>query len=98
VRLVEDLDQGAALGDAVDEGDAVEHRTGGAIPLRDDQDVAGPELVDGLFEFGTVSDCLAGGFLAKDDLAARSAPSWRSRFWLGVETLAYPILRIELLS
>jgi len=38
MRLVQDLDQGAAGVDAFDEVDAIEHRAGCPIPFGDDHD------------------------------------------------------------
>ncbi len=52
---------------------AVQHRACRAVPLGDDEDVAGPEFVDGLLELGAVLDVLAGRLLTKDLVALFAA-------------------------
>src|SRR5262245_2415225 len=83
MRLVQHLDQRAAVVDALDDLDAVEHRAGRSVPFSDDENVAGAELVDGAFELRPVLDALATGFLAVDDLNAFGA----QRTYLAIEVL-----------
>ena len=64
MRLVEHLNEGAAVVDALDDLDAVEHRPGGAVPFSDHENVAGAERIDGALELGPVLDALAAGLLA----------------------------------
>ena len=62
MRLVQYLDQRAAVVDALDDLDAIEHRAGGPVPFGNDEDVTGAERIDGALEFGPVLDRLALAF------------------------------------
>jgi hypothetical protein len=70
VRLVQHLDHRATGVDALDDGDAIHHASGGTIPFGDDQHVARAEFVDGFLKLGTIAHAFAGHFLAKDHVAA----------------------------
>ena len=66
VWLVSHLDQGSAFADAVDDGDAVAHRPGGAVPFGDDQDVAGAERINRLLELWPSLDVLRRSLVPED--------------------------------
>jgi hypothetical protein len=68
--LVQHLDQRTAVVDPLDDFDAVEHQAGRPVPFRNDQYIAGAELVDRLLELGPVLDALARGLLAEDHVNA----------------------------
>src|SRR5262245_13316095 len=44
VRLVEHLEEAAAVGDALDDLDAIDHRSSGTIPLSHDEHIAGASM------------------------------------------------------
>ena len=69
VRLVEHLQQGAARVDALNDVHAVEHAARGAIPFRQDQDVALAERIDGLLELRAVLDVSTTRLLPEDGAA-----------------------------
>src|SRR5262249_52370199 len=73
MRLAQHLDQGAALVDAVDDADAIEHAAGGTVPLGNDQHVAFAELVDRSLELRSAHERFAGGLLAEDFMAPLGA-------------------------
>ena len=79
VRLVEHLHEAAARMDPLDDGDTVQHRARGAIPLGDDEHVAGAEFIDGLLELRATLGVLAARLLAEDEIALSSAMRPRPR-------------------
>ena len=83
VGLVEDFDESAPFGDTGDDGEAIDHRTSCAVPFGDDQDVAGAEFGQDLFELGPVRKGLAGRLVGVDCIAGLVA----ERFELAAEVL-----------
>jgi len=69
VRLVDHLEQGAPRVDARHDVYTVEHAARGAVPLRQHQDVALAERIDGLLELRAVLDVPTTRFFSEDCMA-----------------------------
>ena len=66
MRLVERLEKAAAIVDALDDINAVDHGACGTVPFCHHQCVASAQLVNGLLELRTVPDGLAVHLLRED--------------------------------